>query len=117
MGRGTARFLTVMAVAAFGLLLTAASASATFHLMKVREISPGTDGSDNSYVEVQAYAPFQNFLSNGAKIAVCNSNPSLVPGETTNFSDLANGNSQDTVVFGDSGVPMGEQGLRRQSEP
>ena len=68
MGRGKS-FAAVLGTAAFAMLLSAGSASATFHLTKVREISPG-NGSDNSYVEVQMYAPFQNFLSNGAKIAV-----------------------------------------------
>jgi hypothetical protein len=107
MGRGT-RFVAVMATAAFAMLLSAGSASATFHLTKVREISPG-NGSDNSYVEVQMYAPFQNFLSNGAKVAVCNNICSLLPAEFSGFSNVANGNSQDTVVFGDTGVPPGSK--------
>jgi hypothetical protein len=108
MGRGS-RFAAVSAVAGLGLLLSAGSASATFHLMKVREISAGTNGSDDSYVEVQMYAPFQSFLSNGAKVAVCNNTCSLVPAEFSGFSNVANGNSQDTVVFGDSGVPGGSK--------
>ena len=107
MGRGT-RFVAVMATAAFAMLLSAGSASATFHLTKVREISPG-NGSDNSYVEVQMYAPFQNFLSNGAKVAVCNNICSLLPAEFSGFSNVANGNSQDTVVFGDTSVPPGSK--------
>jgi hypothetical protein len=109
MGRGTRRFATALALAGFALLLTATGASATFHLIKVREISPGTDGMDNSYVEVQMYAPFQNFLSNGAKLAVCNSTCMLSPLEFFPFSDVANGNSQDTVLFGDSGIPGGSK--------
>jgi len=110
MGRGS-RFAAVSAIACLGLLLGAASASATFHLMKIREISPGTNttGSDDSYVEVQAYFPFQNFLSNGAKIAVCNSTCSPNPTEFTSFTNVANGNSQDTVVFGDSGLATGSR--------
>ena len=108
MGRGS-RFAAVSAVAGLGLLLCAGSASATFHLMKVREISPGTNGLDDSYVEVQMYAPFQSFLSNGAKVAVCNNTCSLVPAEFSGFSNVANGNSQDTVLFGDTGVPGGSK--------
>jgi hypothetical protein len=96
-------------VIATGMLVMAASASATFHLIKVREVSPGTNGLDNSYVEVQMYAPFQQYLSGGAKVAVCNSTCSLIPAEFTNFTDVANGDSQDTVVFGDSGVPGGSK--------
>jgi hypothetical protein len=93
-----------MLVAAVG----ASSASATFHLIKVREVSPGT-GSGDSYVEVQMWAPFQNFLSNGAGLAVCNSTCSLVPATYGPFSDVPNGNTQDTVLFGDSGVPTGSK--------
>jgi len=63
-----------MLVAAVG----ASSASATFHLIKVREVAPGT-GSQDSYVEVQMWAPFQNSLSNGAGLAVCNNICSIVP--------------------------------------
>jgi hypothetical protein len=109
MGRGT-RLAAISAVAGLVLLLFASSASATFHFMKVREISPGTNttGSDNSYVEIQMYAPLQRFLSLGAKVVVCNSTCSPLA-QFSPFSDVANGNSQDTVVFGDSGVPAGSK--------
>ena len=108
MGRGL-RFAAVSVVAVFGLLLSAASASATFHLMKIREISPGTDGLDNSFVEVQMYAPLQNFLSNGAQVLVCNSGCSPNPVIFSPFTNVANGNSQDTVLFGDTGVGTGSK--------
>jgi len=95
-------FATALSLALLGTGALAASASASFHEMKIREVSPGT-GSDDSYVEVQMYAPGQNFLS-PAKLAVCNSSCSLGPAEFTGFSTVGNGNSQDTVVFGDTGV-------------
>ena len=107
MGSGS-RFAAVSAIAGAGLLLSAGSASATFHLMKVREISPGTDGLDNSYVEVQMYAPFQSFLSNGAKIAACDSTCSTVH-TFFPFTNVPNGDTQDTVLFGDSGIPSGSK--------
>jgi hypothetical protein len=97
--------VAVLSATALAMLLGAASASATFHLMKVREISPGVNGEDNSYVEVQMYAPLQQFLSSGAKVVVCNDICSILPKELTGFSNVSNGNSQDTVLFGDSGVP------------
>jgi hypothetical protein len=100
---------SIAVIAILGSLVMAASASATFHLIKVREISPGTDGLDNSYVEVQMYAPFQRYLSGGATVAVCNSTCSLIPAEFGGFSDVANGDSQDTVVFGDTGVASGSK--------
>jgi hypothetical protein len=106
--RGTRAFACALGAALVASLLGAASASATFHLIKVREVSPGT-GSDDSYVEVQMYYAFQNFLSNGAGLAVCNSDCSLLPATFGPFTDVANGNDQDTVVFGDSGVPAGSK--------
>jgi hypothetical protein len=87
----------------------ASSASATFHFMKIREVSSGTGTPDSSYVEVQMYAPFQNFLSHGAMLAACNSTCSLFPATFSPFSDVANGNTQDTVLFGDSGIASGSK--------
>jgi hypothetical protein len=104
--RRTSAFATLLAIAAAGLLLGASSASATFHLIKVREISPGTDGLDNSYIEVQMYAGYQSFLSNGAALAICNSNCSSMT-TYSSFADVANGSNQDTVLFGDTGVSSG----------
>jgi hypothetical protein len=98
------RFLLLFALASLGTAVMASSASATFHLNKIREISPGTDGLDDSYVEIQAYAGFQNFLSNGAMLLRCNSTCSPSPTTFSPFTDVANGNTQDTVLFGDSGI-------------
>ena len=90
--------------ASLGIAVMASSASATFHLNKIREISPGTDGLDDSYVEIQAYAGFQNFLHSGAMLLRCNSTCSPSPTTFSPFTDVANGNTQDTVLFGDSGI-------------
>jgi hypothetical protein len=54
-------------------------------------------------------APSQNFLSNGARLAACNSTCSIVPATFSPFSDVANGNNQDTVLFGDSGIASGSK--------
>jgi hypothetical protein len=109
MGKEIRRFAAALATTALGLLLTAGTASATFHLMKIREISPGTDGMNNSFVEVQMYAPFQNFLSGGAQVLVCNSDCSPNPVTFSPFANVANGNTQDTVLFGDSGIGAGSK--------
>ena len=108
MGRGI-RLTAVSVATGLALLLFAGSASATYHLIKVREVSPGTNGDDDSYVEVQMYAPLQRYLSMGAKVAVCNSTCSIPPSVFTDFSDVGSANTQDTVVFGDSGVPAGSK--------
>jgi hypothetical protein len=39
----------------------ASSASASFHLTKIREVSSGTGTANSSYVEIQMEAPGQNF--------------------------------------------------------
>jgi hypothetical protein len=102
------KILLVLALALVALAGTASSAMATFHLMKIREVSSGTGPADSSYVEVQMEAPFQNFLSNGAQLLTCNSDCSTMH-TFSPFTDVANGNSQDTVVFGDSGLPSGSR--------
>ncbi len=102
------RFLLVFALASVGIAVMASSASATFHLQKIREISPGTDTSDDSYVEIQAYADFQNFLHFGAALHTC-AQTCASPQDFTSFTDVANGHTQDTVLFGDSGMAPGSK--------
>lgn len=106
--RRTSSFLIALSIALLGVAGVASSASATFHLIKIREVSSGTT-ANTSYVEIQMYAPFQKYLSMGAKLATCNSTCSLVPATFSPFSDVANGDSQDTVLFGDSGIPSGSK--------
>ena len=76
--------------------------------MKIREISPGTDGLDNSYVEIQMYAPGQTFLSLAAQLVRCDSTCSA-PTTFGGFTNVANGANQGTVLFGDSGIPGGSK--------
>jgi hypothetical protein len=85
------------------LLVGASSASATYHLMKIREVSSGTGAADSSYVEVQMYFDFQNFLSNGAALVRCDATCSS-PTTFSPFTDVDNGHNQDTVLFADSGI-------------
>lgn len=86
----------------------AAGASASFHLMKIREVSSGTGTANSSYVEIQMDAPGQNFLSNGATLlrcdATCSSPTAFMP-----FANVASGANQSTVVFGDDGLPSGSK--------
>jgi hypothetical protein len=101
-------FLLTFALALFGLAGVSSSASATFHLTKIREISSGTGVADSSYVETQAYFDFQNFLSDGAMLVRCNATCSS-PTTFSSFTDVANGHSQDTVLFADSGIGTGSK--------
>jgi hypothetical protein len=90
---------TLAAAAACALLL-APAASATFHLIKVREVHPSS-GQD-SYVELQMYAGSQTFLT-GHAMTVYNAAGTLVHSSTFS-SGVANGLNQATVLIGDSGV-------------
>ena len=106
----TRRFLLLFALASLGTAVMASSASATFHLQKIREISPGTDASSNSYVEIQMYADFQNFLSGWGRAPYAATPTCVKPDQTFSpFTDVANGHSQDTVLFGDSGMAAGSK--------
>lgn len=89
-----------MAAAAALALLLAPAASATFHLIKVREVHPSS-GQD-SYVELQMYAGSQTFL-NGHAVTVYDAAGALVHSSTFS-SGVANGLNQATVLIGDSGV-------------
>lgn len=103
------RFLAVFALASVVLAGAASSADATFHLMKIREVSAGTGPADSSYAEVQMYAPFQNFLSYGATLVTCTSTCTSNVLSFAPFANVAHGDNQDTVVFGDNGLPAGSR--------
>jgi hypothetical protein len=108
MGRGTWRFAAVLAAAGLLLLLSTGSAGASYHEMKIREVSAGTGPADSSYAEIQMYAPLQQYLSLGAQLVVCNAT-CTAPTTFGPFANVANGTSQSTVVFGDGGLPGGSK--------
>ena len=108
MGRGT-RIVSVVATATLavtvvGLGGVASNAAASFHEMKIREVSAGTGPADSSYTEIQMYAPLQQYLSLGAQVVVCNAT-CTAPSTFGSFSNVTNGANQSTVVFGDDGLP------------
>ena len=105
---GLRKFALAFTLALFGLASLASSASATFHLMKIREVSSGTGTADSSYVEIQMYFDFQNFLSGGAKLVRCDATCSS-PTTFAPFTNVANGHNQDTVLFADSGIGSGSK--------
>jgi hypothetical protein len=97
--RWRARLALPLLAAAF-VLLTAAPAQATFHLIKVREVHPGT--SDDSYVELQMFAAGQSLLS-GHSMTLYDASGSLVHSSTFS-SSIPNSANQQTVLIGDTGV-------------
>jgi hypothetical protein len=86
--------------AAAVLLAFVPSAGASFHLIKVREVYAGS--SDDSYVELQMYAPGQ-YLLGGHSMTLYNSAGSLIHSSTFS-SALANSANQQTVLIGDTNV-------------
>ena len=82
------------------LLAGAPAAQATFHLIKVREVSPS--GGESSYVELQMYAGGQHFLA-GHSLTLYGPTGALA--HTSTFSGaVANPENQRTVLVGDTGV-------------
>jgi hypothetical protein len=112
MGRGK-RFAAVSLVAALGLLLSAASASATFHFIKVREIFPGsTAHPDSSYVELQSYSALQNQLQYG-QLKVYSANGTNVSTfmPPSPPAPVANSSNNATAVVADSGFAAAFPGV------
>src|SRR5262245_46969545 len=103
MGRGALRCAALLMMVGSAVILSAESASASFHEIKVREVSAGPGPADSSYAEIQMYAPGQEFLSLGAQVVVCNATCTS-PATFGSFSNVANGATQSTVVFGDGGL-------------
>ena len=96
------RLPLALAIAAVGLLLVPAGASAAFHLTKIREVHEGGAGAD--YVELQMYASGQNFVSSHYLVTYAGA----APFTTYQFlTGVANGQNQRTILVSDSATPMG----------
>jgi hypothetical protein len=92
----------LLGLATAGLLLIAPSASATFHLIKVKEVFPGTSAQPESdYVELQSYSPFQNQVQFG-QLQVYNANGSTAGSTFTPSGPLTNNENQRTLLIADS---------------
>ena len=81
-------------------LAAASPALASFHLMKIKEVFPGTADSPNAqYVMIQSYAAGQNFLGSH-KIHVYNAAGAEVAGSPFTFpGTVANGPNQMEVLI------------------
>ena len=89
------------------LLFAAPSANAAFHLMKVSEVFPGTNGDVNTaFIELQMFEAGQNKVA-GHKVDYYTANGTLL-GSYTIAADVPNGESQRKILIGDtaaSGTP------------
>ncbi|HVD87243.1 MAG TPA: hypothetical protein VNB59_07520, partial [Solirubrobacterales bacterium] len=80
------------------LLLVAPCALATFHLIKVREVYPGSAlNPEAEYVELQMYASGQNHVKDHA-LRVYDSTGAVV-GTTTFGADVPSGANQSTILL------------------
>jgi hypothetical protein len=99
------RIATVLALSGALALLAAAPAAATFHLNMIREVSPETaPGAGDAFVELQMYAPGQNFVS-AHTVRFYNAAGDTVHNRALLGPNPANGESQRTILIGDTGVP------------
>src|SRR3954466_8254270 len=104
-GRGSRAFVGALGAALLALLLGAAGAAASFHLMKIREVSTGSS-TDTSYVELQMWAAGQNFLG-GHTIKLYNGTAPTPPFTfpLVPVPAVSNAASQSTILVGDSNAP------------
>ena len=102
MGTRRKMFGAVFGTALIALLVSAGSASASFHLIKIRSIfrSPSASGA---FIELQMYADGQNLVG-GHTIRVCPPN-GIICSVFVLPSNVANAQNQRRILVGDSTAP------------
>jgi len=100
---GRRHILLVTAAALVGAGLLAPAASASFHLISIREVYPGSAASPSSgYVELQMYSSGQQFVA-GHAVTVYDAGGTAT--DTFTFSSSpSNGANQQAILVGDDGV-------------
>jgi len=100
---GRRRILLASGVTLLAAAVFATPACATFHLIKIREVYPGSAASpDSGYVELQMYSGGQD-LVDGHALTIYDAKGSLT-GTSTFTANVANAANQQTILVGDSGV-------------
>ena len=99
---GRRLFAAVLAVTAVA-LLAAPAAQASFHLIKVREVYPGS-GAEDAYVELQMYAGGQNLVGGHSMTLYDSAGALLLTSTFPPGTVLPKGENQRTVLIGDTGV-------------
>jgi len=104
MGRGTriGRIAAAATVALAGMALAAATANASFHLVKVREVATNPAGAESSFIELQMYAGGQNLVASHEITSYTAVGGVL--GTSTLPANVPNGDNQRTVLVGDTGA-------------
>jgi hypothetical protein len=99
---GGRRLIASVTVAFAGLLAMAPAAQASFHLIKVREVFPGTAAHpDSDYVVLQMYSSGQNLVQFG-QLEVLSASGAVVGTPFTPGSSVANSANQSTVLIANS---------------
>jgi hypothetical protein len=96
--RRTRTFATLFGVTALALMVGAATASASFHLMRIRAVFEGVPGT--SFVELEMIAPGQTFV-NGQTLDIYNNVNNLHSTFNLNH-DVANGENQRTILISEN---------------
>jgi hypothetical protein len=94
---GGQRIFTAVLTVTAALLAAAPAAHATFHLMSIREVYPGSAAAPGAeYVELQMYSPGQNHVQ-GHTITVYDA-AGAETGSATFAADVAQGANQSTLL-------------------
>jgi hypothetical protein len=97
------RILLFAGAALLAAAVFATPACATFHLIKIREVYPGSAASpDSGYVELQMYSSGQDLVA-GHALTTYDAKGSPT-GTFTFTANVANAANQETILVGDSGV-------------
>jgi hypothetical protein len=94
-------FAVVLATVTVTLMVSAASASATFHLMNIRQVFGGGGNPANDYIELQMRSTGENHTG-GHPVQIYNAVGLLANAHLLN--DVPNGADQSTILIGDTGV-------------
>ncbi len=96
------RILVAAAIVGVGFGAVASSASANFHLMKVRAVFLGAEVMDDfSFIELQMTADGQN-LTAGHNVTIHNAGGTVTT--TIPLVNVPNGQNQRTILIGDTGT-------------
>jgi hypothetical protein len=92
-----------LAAAGLAMLVWAPSASASFHLMSIREVALNL-GNNNAFIELQMYSPGQNFVA-GHAVTFYTATGSVLSTSGPLPGNAPNGGNQRTILIGDTGTP------------
>ena len=94
-------FTAALVIAMIALMLSAAGASASFHLMNIRQVFGGNGNAANDYVELQMRSTGENFTG-GHPVQIYNAVGLLANAHP--LTNVPNGANQSTILIGDTGV-------------